>query len=65
MIRIIEENDVQDRTHSKETDSDEVSSKYSRFDDRLSCLVTTFSRENNTKWRFGWNVISMKYNNII
>ena len=60
MIRSIKENDVQDRTMSKQTDSDKVSSKYSRFDYILSCLVTTFNRENNTKWRFGWNVITMK-----
>ncbi len=39
MIRSIEENDVQDRMQSKQTDSDELSSKYSRFDDKLTCLV--------------------------
>jgi len=61
----IEENDVQDRMRSNQTDSDEVSSKYSRFVDILSFLVTIFSRENKVKLRFGWNVITMKYNNII
>ena len=45
MIRSIEENDVQDKMRFKQTDSDEVSSKYCRFDDILSCLVTTFRRE--------------------
>jgi len=59
-IRSIEANDVQDRKRSKQIDSDDVSSKYSRFDDILSCLVTKFNRENNMTWRFVWNVITMK-----
>ena len=60
MITITEENDVEDKTRSKKTDSDEVSSKYSRFDGILIWIVTKSNRENIMKWRFGWNVTTRK-----
>ena len=60
-ITIIEENDGQDKTRSRQTEIDEVSSKHSRFDDILCWIVTIFIyKENNRKWRFGRNVITFK-----
>jgi len=61
MITVIAENVGQDKTRSKETDNDEVSSKHSRFDDILGWIVTIFNyKENNMKWTFGWNIITRK-----
>jgi len=60
-IKIIEENDGQDKTRSKQFDSDEASSKHSRFDDILSWIVTILCyKEINTKWIFGWNALTRK-----
>ena len=60
-ITIIEENDGQHKTRSRQTDINEVSSKHSRFDDILIWIVKIFShKENNMKWGFGWNVITRK-----
>jgi len=60
-ITTMEENDGQDKTRSRQTDIDEVSSKHSRFDDVLCWIVMIFCyKENNKKWRFGRNIIIFK-----
>ena len=65
-ITIIEENDGQDKTQSMQIDTDEVTSNHSRIHDILSWIVAIFRyKENKMKWRFGWNVITRKYTNII
>ena len=60
-ITNIKEYDGQDKTRSRQTEIDEVSSKHSRFYDILCWIVTIFScKENKKKWRFGRNVITFK-----